>query len=135
MHICTVTVQCVNNFLFFFSLSSIKPQQTSVARKKTIPAPVPPPPPNYNKPNNQTQRHHQTLQPSTEKYPKINRNPKINPTQKQYTPTGKPSPTEPDLSPDLLPLLPPDLPLLSSVGGRRRRVGCGGEREDESTGG
>ena len=46
---------------------------------------------------------------------------------------------EPDLPPDLLPLLPsglpllsPDRPLLSSVGGGRRRVGCGGEREGES---
>ena len=39
-------------------------------------------------------------------------------------------PTEPDLLPlllsDSLPLLPPDLPLLSSVGGGRRRVGGGG---------
>ena len=29
-------------------------------------------------------------------------------------------------------MLPPNLPLLSLVGGRRRRVGCGGEREVES---
>ena len=84
MHICTVTVQCVNNFLFFFSLSSIKLQQTSAARKKNIQAPTPPS--NYNKPNHQTQRHHQTPQPSTEKYPKINRNSKINPTQNQHKP-------------------------------------------------
>ena len=39
---------------------------------------------------------------------------------------------EPDLQPDPLPLLPPNLPLLSLVGGGRRRVGCGGEREVES---
>ena len=31
-----------------------------------------------------------------------------------------------------LPLLPSNLPLLSSVGSGRRRVNCGGEREGES---
>ena len=45
-------------------------------------------------------------------------------------------PTKPDLLPDPLlfglPLLLPDLPLLSSIGGGRRRVGGGGEREGES---
>ena len=96
-HICTVTVQCVNNFLFFFSLSFIKLQQTSAARKKNIQAPAPAPPPNYNKPNHQSQRHHQTPQPSTETYPKINRNskinrnPKINPTQNQQKPKNQPN--------------------------------------------
>ena len=95
VHICTVTVQCVNNFLFFFSPSSIKLQQISAARKKNIPAPapalVPPPPPNYNKPNHQSQRHHQTPQPSTEKYPKINRNSKINRTQNQQKTKNQPN--------------------------------------------
>ena len=37
----------------------------------------------------------------------------------------------PLLPPGLL-LLPPNLPLLSLVGGGRRKVGCGGEREAES---
>ena len=92
VHICTVTVQCVNNFLFFVSLSSIKLQQTSAARKKNIQAPPPAPPPNYNKPNPQSRRHHQTPQPSTEKYPKINRNSKINPTQNQQKPKNQPNP-------------------------------------------
>ena len=88
VHIYTVTVQCVNNFLLFVSLPSIKPQQTSAARKKNIQAP----PPNYNKPNPQSQRHHQTPQPSTEKYPKINKNSKINPTQNQQKPKNQPNP-------------------------------------------
>ena len=92
VHICTITVQCVNNFLLFISLFSIKLQQTSAARKKNIQAPLPAPPPNYNKPNHQTQRHHQTPQPSTEKYLKINRNSKINPTQNQQKPKNQPNP-------------------------------------------
>ena len=94
VHICTVIVQCVNNFLFFFSLSFIKLQQTSAARKKNIqaPMPAPAPPPNYNKPNHHSQCHHQTPQPSTETYPKINRNSKINPTQNQQKPKNQPNP-------------------------------------------
>ena len=91
VHICTVTVQWVNNFLFFFSLSFIKLQQTSAARKKNIQAPALAPPPNYNKPNHQSQRHHQTPQPSTKTYPKINRNLKINPTQNQQKPKNQPN--------------------------------------------
>ena len=70
---------CKRFFNSFFSLSSIKLQQTSAGKK-------PAPPPNYNKPNHQTQHHHQTSQPSTKKYPKINKNPKINPTQNQQKP-------------------------------------------------
>ena len=85
------TVQCVNNFLFFFSLSSIKLQQTSAARKKNIQVLVPAPPSNYNKPNHQSQCHHQTPQPSTETYPKINRNSKINPIQNQQKPKNQPN--------------------------------------------
>ena len=79
--------------------------------------------------------------------PKINKNPKINQTQNQLKLTGKPNPktvhthrkTQPNgvgsATPLLLlglPLLPPNLPLLLSIGGGRRRVGCGGEREGES---
>ena len=36
-------------------------------------------------------RHHQTPQPSTEKYPKINRNSKINSTQNQQKPKNQPN--------------------------------------------
>ena len=69
-----------------------------MARKKNIQALAPAPPPNYNKPNHQTQRHHQTPQPSTEIYPKINptqnhQKPKNQPTQNQLKLTGKPNPT------------------------------------------
>ena len=91
VHICMATVQCVNNFLFFFSLSSIKLQQTSAARKKNIQVLVPAPPSNYNKPNHQSQCHHQTPQPSTETYPKININSKINPIQNQQKPKNQPN--------------------------------------------
>ena len=80
---------CKRFFNSFFSLSSIKLQQTSAGKK-------PAPPPNYNKPNHQTQHHHQTSQPSTKKIPKSTETPNIpnryNLAQRQpHRPTENPS--------------------------------------------
>ena len=128
---------CKRFFNSFFSLSSIKLQQTSAGKK-------PAPPPNYNKPNHQTQHHHQTSQPSTKKIPKstetqkstkpkINRNPKYTQslqlnttptTQTHRKPIGKThmkNPTKthvknPTENPLDLPRFATDLPPICSCG-------------------
>ena len=114
MHICTVTVQCVNNFLFFFlsplsNCNKLARQRRRISKRQcqchhqtttnptTIPSAI-------TKHRNLAQKHipkstetQKSTQPKINRNPKINltqnqQNPKINPTQNQLKLTGKPNP-------------------------------------------